>query len=168
MSHPDPEQHDGGAVPATLHRHARRDAEPFLAAHPLPDEPLPLPDLTPYLTALAEAETPAEVSAVTRRLVETTTPVLDHIAGHFVAVALWAGHERRHTPQAVRLLRDAAHGVRSAPAQVIRADLENLLAHYAPPAIGPGEEQADRTAVSHPSSLGLGPSAASSPPPSRR
>ncbi|MFD7320602.1 hypothetical protein ACFV9D_05845 [Streptomyces sp. NPDC059875] len=166
MSHPDPEQHDGGASPATLHRHARRDAEPFLAAHPLSDEPLPLPDLTPYLTALAEAHTPAEVSAVTRRLVDATTPLLDHIAGHFVAVALWASHEHRHTPQAVRLLRDAAHGVRSAPTQVTHADQENLRAHYAPPAVGPGEEQAVRPAAARPSPLG--PSAASSPPRSRR
>ncbi|MFG3038066.1 hypothetical protein ACGFYZ_14265 [Streptomyces sp. NPDC048330] len=166
MSYPDAAQHD--ASPRTLHRYARRDAEPFLAAHPLPDEPLTLPDLTPYLTALSDATTPAEVSAVIRRLVEATTPVLDHIAGHFVAVALWAGHEHRHTPQAVHLLRDAAHGVRSAPAQVARADLENLRAHYTPPAEGPGEEQAHRTVVSRPSSLGLSPSAASSPPRPRR
>ncbi|MFE3645903.1 hypothetical protein ACFXOM_33850 [Streptomyces sp. NPDC059169] len=164
MPYPDPEQHD--ASPSTLHRYARRDAEPFLAAHPFPHEPLPLPDLTPYLTALAEAETPAEVSAVTHRLVDATAPLLDHIAGHFVAVALWAGHEHRHTPQAVRLLRDAAHGVRSASTQVAQADLENLLAHYAPPAGSPGEEQPARPAAARPSPLG--PSAASSPPRSRR
>ncbi|WP_051808816.1 hypothetical protein [Streptomyces sp. NRRL S-378] len=164
LPYQDPEQRE--TSPNTLHRYARRDAEPFLAAHLLPDEPLPLPDLTPYLTALAMAETPAEVSAVTRRLVEATTPVLDHIAGHFVAIALWAGHEHRHTPQAVRLLRDAAHGVRLAPAQVTQADLENLRAHYTPPAVGPDEDRAVQPAAARPRSLG--PSAASGPPRSRR
>ncbi|MCP3821401.1 hypothetical protein NLX86_25885 [Streptomyces sp. A3M-1-3] len=166
MSHPDPEQHNDGASPSTLHRYARRDAEPFLAKHSLPDQPLPLPDLTPYLTALAAAETPAEVSAITDRLVGATAPLLDHIAGHFVATALWAGHEHSHTPQSVRLLRDAAHSVRSALIHVAQADLENLRAHYAPPALSPGEGHAVRPAAAHPSSPG--PLAASSPPRSRR
>ncbi|MBB4984188.1 hypothetical protein GGE06_005134 [Streptomyces sp. SFB5A] len=98
---PGSEPHNGDAAPDALHRWARRDAEPFLAAHPLPDEPLPLPDLNPYLTALAEAETPAEVSAVTHQLFGATAPLLDHIASHFVALALWAGHEHRHTPKTV-------------------------------------------------------------------
>lgn len=163
---PGSEPHTGGATPDALHRWARRDAEPFLAAHPLPDEPLPLPDLNPYLTVLAEAETPAEVSAVTQQLFGATAPLLDHIAGHFVALALWAGHGHRHTPEAANLLRDAGRSIRSALMQVAWADWENLRAHYAPPAVGPGEEQADRTAASRPSPPG--PSAPSGPPRSRR
>ncbi|MET9013914.1 hypothetical protein ABZX74_23795 [Streptomyces olivaceoviridis] len=112
---------------------ARRDAETFLGNHPLPDQPDPLPDLTPYLQALPAAKTPAEVSAITHQLVAATAPTLDHIASHFIAVALWAGTEHRHTPQSVRLLREAALSIRTALAKVAQADLENLRAHYAPP-----------------------------------
>ncbi|MFZ4189376.1 hypothetical protein [Streptomyces pseudogriseolus] len=111
---------------------ARRDAETFLANHPLPDRPGPLPDLTPYLQALPAAKTPAEVSAITHQLVAATAPALDHIAGHFIAVALWASTEHRHTPQSVRLLREAALSIRTALVKVAQADLENLRAHYAP------------------------------------
>lgn len=125
-------QSDGPAPPCDLYRMARRDAETFLANHPLPDQPTPLPDLTPYLQALPAAKTPAEVSAITHQLVADTAPVLDHIASHFIAVALWAGTEHRHTPQSVRLLREAALSIRTAMAKVAQADLENLRAHYAP------------------------------------
>ncbi|MEV6807763.1 hypothetical protein [Streptomyces sp. NPDC051132] len=119
-----------------LYHLARRDAEPFLARHPLPDQPVAPPDLSPYLQALPDAQTPAEVSTVTHQLVAATAPVLDHIAGHFVALALWGGTEHRHTPQAVHLLREAAHNIRTALIKVAQADLENLRAHYTPPTAG--------------------------------
>ncbi|WP_166520574.1 hypothetical protein [Streptomyces leeuwenhoekii] len=117
---------------ADLYRMARRDAEDFLAGHPLPDQPAPLPDLTPHLQALPAARTPAEVSAITHQLVGATAPVLDHIASHFIALALWAGTEHQHTPQSGRLLREAAQGIRTALTKMAQADLENLRAYYAP------------------------------------
>lgn len=117
---------------AGLYRMARRDAEDFLAGHPLPGQPAPLPDLAPHLQALPAARTPAEVSVITHHLVGATAPVLDHIASHFTAVALWAGTEHQHTPQSVRLLREAAQGIRAALTKVAQADLENLRAHYTP------------------------------------
>ncbi|MFD8550161.1 hypothetical protein ACFV08_00830 [Streptomyces fradiae] len=118
--------------PRVLRGCARRDAEAFLAEHPLPQEPLPLPGLTPFLSALAAAETPAEVSAITHHLARITEPVLDHIARHIVGIALWRGQEHRHTPQAQRLLREAAQSIRTAMVTVAEADLENLRAEYAP------------------------------------
>ncbi|MFH9957438.1 hypothetical protein ACH4OX_24945 [Streptomyces roseolus] len=125
---------DTGAAtpPRVLRRFARRDAAAFLAEHPLPQEPLPLPVLTPFLSALGAAETPAEVSAITHRLAGITAPVLDHIARHIVGVALWRGQDHRHTPQAQRLLREAARSIRTAMEKVAEADLENLRAEYAP------------------------------------
>ncbi|WP_435058189.1 hypothetical protein [Streptomyces sp. bgisy060] len=118
--------------PRVLRGYARRDAEAFLAEHPLPQEPLPLPGLTPFLSALAAAETPAEVSAITHQLAGITAPVLDHIARHIVGVALWRGQDHQHTPQAQRLLREAAQSIRAAMVKVAEADLENLRAEYAP------------------------------------
>ncbi|MFF7899711.1 hypothetical protein ACIP4X_29795 [Streptomyces sp. NPDC088817] len=61
MHHPDFELYDnvgrdsdqivaaryGIATRDDLLRWAKRDAEPFLAEHPLPDEPLPSPELAP-------------------------------------------------------------------------------------------------------------------------
>ncbi|MER5202205.1 hypothetical protein [Streptomyces sp. NPDC002825] len=118
--------------PRVLRGYARRDAEAFLAEHPLPQEPLPLPVLTPFLSALGAAETPAEVSAITHHLAGITAPVLDHIARHIVGVALWRGQNHLHTPRAQRLLREAAQSIRTAVEKVAEADLENLRAEYAP------------------------------------
>jgi hypothetical protein len=137
LPHHPPPRSSERPEPGDLYRLARRDAAPFLAGHPLPDQPLALPDLTPYLQALPDARTPAEVSAITHHLVDATAPVLDHIAAHFVTLALWAGTEHRHTPQSVRLLREAAQTIRTALVKVAEADLENLRAHYTPPAAGP-------------------------------
>ncbi|MEU7086856.1 hypothetical protein [Streptomyces achromogenes] len=137
MPHHPPPRPSERPEPGDLYRLARRDAAPFLAGHPLPDQPLALPDLTPYLQALPDARTPAEVSAITHHLVDATAPVLDHIAAHFVTLALWAGTEHRHTPQSVRLLREAAQTIRTALVKVAEANLENLRAHYTPPAAGP-------------------------------
>jgi hypothetical protein len=53
----------GIATRHDLVRWASRDAEPFLAQHPLPKNPLPRPDLSLYLGALAAAATPAQASA---------------------------------------------------------------------------------------------------------
>ncbi|MFE0772191.1 hypothetical protein [Streptomyces sp. NPDC058861] len=125
-------------MPSTLRQYARRDAEPFLAAHLLPQNPLPLPDLTPFLTALSAAETPAEVSAINRHLAGATAPLLDHIAGHIVGVALWASQEHQHTPRARRLLREAARDIRTSLVKVAEADLENLRAQYPAGAEPPG------------------------------
>ncbi|MFF5537843.1 hypothetical protein ACFY71_36180 [Streptomyces cinerochromogenes] len=139
MPHPPSEQFNADVTVSDLYRCARRDAENYLTKHPLPDTPAPLPDLTPYLHALTAAGTPAEASAITHQLVGATAPVLDHIASHFIALALWAGHEHRHTAQAVRLLREAAFKIRSALHNVAQADLDNLRAHYAPQAMSPAQ-----------------------------
>jgi hypothetical protein len=148
-----PPPRSGSPEPDVLYRLARRDAEPFLAHHPLPGQPVALPDLSPYLQALPDARTPAEVSAVTHQLVAVTAPVLDHIAAHFVTLALWGGTEHRHTPQSVRLLREAALSIRTALTKVAEADLENLRAHYTPPAAGtehPGVGAPSSTATAAP------------------
>lgn len=137
-------------------RWARRDAARFLADHPLPQDPLPLPDLTPFLTALSAAETPAEVSAITHHLAGATAPLLDHIAGHIIGVALWAGQEHQHTPRARRLLREAARDIRTALVKVAEADLENLRAEYdSPPA--PSPKDAPRLPPAPPAPPSAGP-----------
>ncbi|MFF5438849.1 hypothetical protein [Streptomyces achromogenes] len=153
MPHPPSPRSPAHPGPDDLYRRARRDAEPFLAGHPLPDQPVALPDLTPYLQALPDARTPVEVSAVTHQLVAATAPVLDHIASHFVTLALWAGTEHRHTPQSVRLLREAALRIRTALVKVAEADLENLRAHYTSPTTGtehPGAGAPSSTATAAP------------------
>ncbi|WP_208885186.1 hypothetical protein [Streptomyces sp. PBH53] len=153
--------------PDDLYRMARRDAEPFLARHPLPHQPVDLPDLTPYLQALPNARTPAEVSAITHQLVAATAPVLDHIAGHFVTLALWAGTEHRHAPQSVRLLHQAAPSIRTALVKVAQADLENLRAHYTPPTAG-AEHAGARPATSRAAVPALGALPAAKQPPTAR
>ncbi|MFD9288348.1 hypothetical protein ACFWBV_08550 [Streptomyces sp. NPDC060030] len=70
----------GIATRGDLLRWARRDAKPFLAEHPLPDKPVPSPDLAPYLAALAAAQSHAEVSAVTQHFLDAAEPALRAVA----------------------------------------------------------------------------------------
>ncbi|MEU4174771.1 hypothetical protein [Streptomyces sp. NPDC026589] len=77
----------GIATPNDLKRWARRDAEVFLAEHPLPTEPLPTPDTAPFRAALAAAETPAEVSAVTRHFLHAAQPTLHAVFDFLTTIA---------------------------------------------------------------------------------
>lgn len=77
-----------------------RDAKSFLADHPLPEQPLPAPDIAPYLDALAAAKTPAEVSAVTHRLLDAAQPALSAVSKVLVAIARWGGRSRSAEPGA--------------------------------------------------------------------
>ncbi|MFJ4688882.1 hypothetical protein [Streptomyces sp. NPDC088789] len=126
--------HFGMATRDDLHRWATRDAEPFLAAHPLPDEPFPVPDLVPYRRALDAADTPAEFSAALNAVLVAVEPFLNEVAEHLVTTARWKeslrGAERGSPP---RLLEGAASCVLSALGMAAEADLMLLRAHYDPP-----------------------------------
>ncbi|MEV0691250.1 hypothetical protein [Streptomyces sp. NPDC050388] len=125
--------HFGIATRDDLLRWAKRDAEPFLAEHPLPDEPRPSPDLAPYLAALGAAQTPAEVSAVTQHLLDAAEPVLRAVSDYLVAAAQWRGQnhgaEKGSPP---KLLMEAAGRSLSVLAIADEADLALLHAEYDP------------------------------------
>ncbi|MFF2567292.1 hypothetical protein [Streptomyces sp. NPDC058084] len=147
MQHPDFELYDnvgrdadqiaaaryGIATRGDLLRWARRDSKPFLADHPLPADPLPHPDLAPYLTALVAAQTQAEVSAVTQRLLDAAEPVLRAVSDYLVAAAQWRGQHRgaaKGSPP--KLLMEAASRSLSVAAIADEADLMALRAEYDP------------------------------------
>ncbi|MFB7325157.1 hypothetical protein [Streptomyces sp. NPDC056190] len=147
MHHPDFELYnnvgrDGDQIAAArygiatrddLLRWAKRDAEPFPANHPLPDEPLPSPDLAPFLDALAAAETPAEVSTVTQRFLDAADPVLRAVSDYLFAAAQWRGQYRgaaKGSPP--KLLMEAASRSLSVSAIADEADLMALRAEYDP------------------------------------
>ncbi|MFD8847618.1 hypothetical protein [Streptomyces sp. NPDC059604] len=125
--------HFGIATHNDLLRWARRDAEPFLAEHPLPAEPLPVPDTAPYLAALAAAQTPAEVSAVTQHFLDAVQPTMNAVSDLLVAIARWDGRHRsaeQGTPS--KMLMEAASRSLSVLAIADEADLTVLRAEYAP------------------------------------
>lgn len=147
MSHPDFELYDnigrdaeqiaaaryGIATRGDLLRWARRDAEPFLSEHPLPDEPLPTPDLTPYLTALTAARTPAEASAVTRHFLDAAEPVLRAVSDYLLAAGQWRGQNRDAKPESPpKMLMTAASRSLSVLGLADEADLAVLRAEYDP------------------------------------
>ncbi|MFP8887614.1 hypothetical protein [Streptomyces mangrovi] len=142
-------------------RWARRDAEPFLARHPLPTEPLPVPGPAPYFAALAAAETSAEVSAVTQRFLDAAQSALSAVSDLLVAIARW-GDRHRFTEQgsAPKLLMEAASRSLSVPAIADEADLKTLRAEYDPAPTSPAESRSERPQV--PSAL------PPSPPPAPR
>ncbi|MFF5090379.1 hypothetical protein [Streptomyces niveus] len=125
--------HFGIATRGDLLRWARRDAEQFLEKHPLPAEPLPTPDLTPYLTALAAAQTPAEASAVTRHLLDAAEPVLRAVSDYLLAAGQWRGQNRgAKLDSPPKMLMAAAGRSLSVLALADAADLKALRAEYDP------------------------------------
>ncbi|MGX1759918.1 hypothetical protein ACWIG5_23925 [Streptomyces lydicus] len=133
----------GNATRGDLFRWARRDAEPFLAKHPLPNEPLPHPDLTPYLAALAAAETPAEVHAVTNRLIEAAEPALVAVSDYLLAT--WRNQNRgaaKGSPP--KQLLEAAGLCLSVLNLAEQADLTTLRAAYNPTPAVPSPPDLDR------------------------
>ncbi|ALO96700.1 hypothetical protein SHL15_5636 [Streptomyces hygroscopicus subsp. limoneus] len=121
----------GIATDRDLLRWARRDAEPFLAEHPLPDTPLPGPDLAPYRDALAAAETPAQASAVTQHLLDAAEPVLQAISDYLLSAARWRGQNRGAEPHSPpKMLMTAASRSLDVLALAHRADLAILRAAY--------------------------------------
>lgn len=126
--------HTRSATTDDLYRWAKRDAEGFRAQHPLSDKPLPVPDLDPYLTALAAAKTPAEFSAVTNALLDAVEPLLNTVVDYLAAAAQWRRQNRGAAPGSPpKLLRDAASRIKTAVAMAADADLQILRAHYDPP-----------------------------------
>ncbi|CAL9364787.1 hypothetical protein SUDANB105_00741 [Streptomyces sp. enrichment culture] len=123
----------GIATRHDLVRWARRDAEPFLAEHPLPADPLPIPDLTPYLDALAAAETPAQASAVTEHLLDAAEPILRAVSDYLVAAARWRSQNRgAELGSPPKLLMQAASHCLSVLAIADEADIKALRAEYDP------------------------------------
>ncbi|WP_234312643.1 hypothetical protein [Streptomyces sp. NRRL F-5065] len=121
------------ATRSDLKRWARRDAEPFRKAHPLPDQPWPTPDLTPYLDALAAAQTPAEIEAVTDHVLDAAEPALRAVSDYLVAAARWRRENRdaaKGSPSS--LLMTAASRALSVLAIVDEAGLSRLRAAYDP------------------------------------
>ncbi|MFI9755746.1 hypothetical protein [Streptomyces collinus] len=126
--------HTRSATSDDLYRWAKRDAEAFRSRHSLPSASLPVPDLGPYLKALAAAETPAEFSSVTNALLDAVEPLLNTVSDYLAAAARWKG-QNRGAPQGSppRLLRDAASRLLTALAMAADADIQILRAHYDPP-----------------------------------
>lgn len=116
-----------------LKRWARRDAGAFRDAHPLPDRPWPAPDITPYLVALAVAQTPAEIEAVTDHVLDAFEPALRALSDYLVAAARWQRENRdalKGSPS--HLLMTAAGQALSALALADEAGLSRLRAVYDP------------------------------------
>ncbi|WP_261800986.1 hypothetical protein [Streptomyces sp. PBH53] len=123
----------GIATDNDLLRWAKRDAKDFLAQHPLPEQPLPAPDLASYLHALAAAEAPAQASAVTQRLLDAAAPVLEAVSEYLVAAARWRGQNRTaELGSPPKMLMKAASDSLSALALGHQADLALLRAEYDP------------------------------------
>ncbi|MFE9905049.1 hypothetical protein [Streptomyces achromogenes] len=148
----------GIATDRDLLRWAKRDAEDFQARHPLPEQDLPSPDLAPYLDALAAAETPAQASAVTQRLLDAAHPLLHAISDYLVAAARWRGQNRGAEPGSPpKMLMTAASHSLSVLALAYQADLAILRAEYDPAPAPPSPQQG-------PKAPGLPPSPPSAPP----
>ncbi|MEU8729426.1 hypothetical protein AB0C68_08660 [Streptomyces tendae] len=150
------------ATRADLKRWARRDAQPFRAAHPLPDQPWPAPDLAPYLDALAAAQTPAEIDAVTDHVLDAAEPALRALSDYLVAAARWNRENRdaaKGSPS--NLLMTAASRALSVLALADEAGTNRLRATYdpAPTPATPTDLQQGTTASLPPSppSPGTGP-----------
>lgn len=122
--------HFGIATRDDLMRWAHRDAEPFLAENPLPSEPMAAPEAAPYLAALAAAQTPAEVSAVTQHLLEAAEPALNAVSDILVAIARWGDRNRDETPR--KMLLEAASRSLSVLALADEVDLAVLRDEYDP------------------------------------
>lgn len=125
-------------------RWAKRDAESFLARHPLPSQP-PVLDSAPYLAALTAAETPAEVSAVTQHLLNAAEPTLTAVSEVLVAIARRDDRNQfleLGTPP--RTLMNAASRSLSVLALADEADLAALRAEY-DPAPSPDTPRAERS-----------------------
>lgn len=160
MPHPDFELYDnvgrtseqitaarlGIATTGDLRRWARRDAEGFLAEHPLPTEPLLTPDTAPFRAALAAAETPAEVSAVTRHFLRAAQPTLHAVFDFLITVAQRGDQHLSAGPGSPpALLIEAANCAVAVLGISDKADLDALRAEYdthptrqTPPAPEPG------------------------------
>ncbi|MFD4786507.1 hypothetical protein ACFWN1_05390 [Streptomyces sp. NPDC058459] len=137
------------AIHRDLKRWARRDAEPFLAAHPLPDQPWPAPDLTPYLDALPAAQTPTEIDTVTDHVLDAAEPALRALSDYLVAAARWKQENRgaaKGSPS--NLLMTAASRTLSVTALADEASLNRLRATYDPAPTTPTDPQ--RGAVASP------------------
>ncbi|MYQ30088.1 hypothetical protein GTW65_03265 [Streptomyces sp. SID4956] len=150
------------ATRGDLKRWAQRDAQPFRAAHPLPDQPWPAPDLTPYLDALAAAQTPAEIDAVTDHVLDAAEPALRALSDYLVAAARWKQENRdaaKGSPS--HLLMTAASRALSALALADEAGLNRLRAAYAPAPAPTASADASRGATASlppaPPSTGPGP-----------
>ncbi|MEU6192338.1 hypothetical protein [Streptomyces sp. NPDC047061] len=126
--------HTRSATREDLRRWADRDAEAFRTRHPLPPEPFPAPDLSPYRTALDAADTPAEFSTVLNTLLDAVELFLNEVIDHLAATAKWKGRNRGAEPGSPPwLLRGAASSIATALAMATEADLNILHAHYDPP-----------------------------------
>ncbi|WP_067134112.1 hypothetical protein [Streptomyces yokosukanensis] len=157
----------GIATNRDLLRWAKRDTTPFLTEHPLPDKPLPSPDLAPYLDALAAAETPLQASAVTRHLLDAAEPVLQAVSDYLVAAARWRGQNRgAELDSPPKMLMTAASRSLSVIAIAHQADLAILRAEYDPAPPPPPPPQA-RTAPGLPPEPPGTPPAPSHPPMTR-
>ncbi|MFJ4973600.1 hypothetical protein [Streptomyces sp. NPDC088755] len=149
MSHPHPdfELYDNidrtpdqvaaaSAVTATrydLRRWSLRDSEQFLARHPLPSAPPPGLDPGPYAAALAAAEKPAEVSAVTQHLLDAVYPTVRELSNLLVDIARWEGRHRSAAPDSPpKMLMSAASRCLDALALADQADMRVLRDEYDP------------------------------------
>ncbi|MFG2430312.1 hypothetical protein [Streptomyces sp. NPDC048590] len=141
------------ATPSDLKRWARRDAQPFLAAHPLPDQPWPGLDSTPYLDALASAQTPAEIDAVTDHVLDAAEPALQALSDYLVAAARWNRESRDAAKESIsNLLMTAASRAVSVLALADEAGMQRLRATYdpAPTPTTPTDHQRGTTATGLP------------------
>ncbi|MFJ9979326.1 hypothetical protein [Streptomyces cyaneofuscatus] len=143
-----------------MKRWARRDAEPFRKAHPLPEGPWREPDFTPYLDALAAAQTPAEIEAVTERVLDAAEPTIRALSDYLVAAARWQNQNRDAAPGSpANLLMTAASRALSALALADEAGLGRLRAAYdpAPDSTPPTSPQPGATAAPPPVPPSAGP-----------
>ncbi|MER5813808.1 hypothetical protein [Streptomyces californicus] len=133
-SEPDAAARGGPATTEDLVSWARRAAAEFLAAHPLPADPPPVPDTAPYRTALSAAETQAEVSAVMRHFLRTVQPTLHATFDFLMTVAERGDQHLRAGPDSpTEQLIYAANCSVAVLGVADQADREALRAEYDPP-----------------------------------
>ncbi len=150
--------HFGMATEDDLLRWARRDAEGYLAERSLPTgSPAPL-DTAAYRAALNEARTIAEVSAVTRHLIEVCRPVLESMGQVLSDIADWNGrYGKSEADSPSRKVMEAANRLVSTLWDAEAADLAALRATYDPAPTRPGPKPAPGLPPAPPEAPSSGP-----------
>lgn len=108
-----------------------------------------MPDAAPYLSALAAAQTPAEVSAVTQHLLDAAHPALSAVSEILVNIARWNNRAVEHGTPPKQLMEAASRSL-SVLALADQADLALLRDEYDPAPVPQPASKTKTTALPPP------------------